>query len=239
MATDKELDKDNIRETHWIGEVVDNADPKFLGRCRVKVFGKFDKLPNDAIPWATPMNRDFVGAHNTPNIGTIVAVRFDNGNIYHPEYWFQINQSKALKADVLEKSGKAQDVVSLIYDEVRNIRIYHSPEDGLVITRGTGAKERPLIQIDEKGYIKISSSEKIFLDSGNIFLSNTGEGSEDEAEPAVRGVSLEKWLNKFLDDYKNHFHPTGVGPSGPPAATTPSTVSSLKSSHKDYQQKGK
>jgi hypothetical protein len=46
-------------------------------------------------------------------------------------------------------------------------------------------------------------------------------------------------LNKLLDDYKNHFHPTGVGPSGPPAATTPSTVSSLKSSHKDYQQKGK
>lgn len=239
MATDKELDKDNIRETHWIGEVVDNADPKFLGRCRVKVYGKFDKLPNDAIPWATPMNRDFVGSHNVPNVGTVVAVRFDNGNIYHPEYWFQINQSKALKTDVLEGSSAAHDVVSLIYDEVRNIRIYHSPEDGLVITRGTGAKERPLIQIDEKGYIKISSAEKIFLDSGNVFLSNTGEGSEDEKEPAVRGVSLEKWLNKLLDDYKNHFHPTGVGPSGPPAATTPSTVSSLKSSHKDYQQKGK
>ncbi len=239
MATDKELDKDNIRETHWIGEIVDNNDPKFLGRCRVKVYGKFDKLPNDAIPWATPMNRDFVGSHNVPNIGTIVAVRFDNGNIYHPEYWFQINQSKALKTDILEKSGAAHNVVSLIYDEVRNIRIYHSPEDGLVITRGNGAKERPLIQIDEKGYIKISSADKIFLDSGNVFLSNTGEGGEDEKEPAVRGVSLEKWLNKLLDDYKNHFHPTGVGPSGPPTATTPSTVSSLKSSHKDYQQKGK
>jgi hypothetical protein len=239
MATDKELDKDNIRETHWIGEVVDNADPKFLGRCRVKVFGKFDKLPNDAIPWATPMNCDFVGSHNPPNIGTVVAVRFDNGNIYHPEYWFQINQSKALKADVLESSAAAHDVVSLIYDEVRNIRIYHSPDDGLVITRGSGAKERPLIQIDEKGYIKISSAEKIFLDSGNVFLSNTGEGSEVEDEPTVRGVSLEKWLNKLLDDYKNHFHPTGVGPSGPPTATTPSTVGSLKSSHIDYQQKGK
>jgi hypothetical protein len=239
MATDTELEKDNIRETHWIGEVVDNADPKNWGRCRVKVFGKFDKLPNDAIPWATPMNRDLVGAHNTPNVGTVVAVRFDNGNLYHPEYWFQINQSKALKADVLDKSGAAHNVVSLIYDEVRNIRIYHSPEDGLVITRGTGAKERPLIQIDEKGFIKISTSEKIFLDSGNIFLSNTGEGSENEAEPAVRGVSLEKWLNKLLDDYKAHIHPTPTGPSGPPSPPTPSTVSSLKSSHITYQQKNK
>ena len=222
---DNELYKDNLRDTHWLGEVVDNADPKNLGRCRIKVYGKFDQLPNDAIPWATPMNRDHVGSHAIPNIGTIVAVRFDNGNLYHPEYWFQINQSKALKEDILDQSEAAQDVVSLVYDEVRNIRIYHSPEDGLVIARGTGAKERPLIQIDEQGFIKITTDEKIFLDAGNVFLSNTGEGSEDETEPVVRGASLQEWLQKLLDDYKSHFHPTGVGPSGPPAAPTPMTIS--------------
>lgn len=239
MSTVREAGKNNIRDTHWIGEVVDNADPSNLGRCRVKVFGKFDDLPNDAIPWATPMNRDHVGSHSIPNIGTVVAVRFDNGNIYHPEYWFQINQSKALKADILDPSAAPQDVVSLVYDSVRNVRIYHSPEDGLVITRGSGAKERPLIQIDEEGIIKISTTEKIFLDSGNIFLSNTGEGGADESEPTVRGVSLEKWLQTLLDDYKNHFHPTGVGPSGPPAAPTPVTISQLSSSHTNYQQKDK
>lgn len=239
MSTSKELENDNLRETHWIGEVVDNADPKNWGRCRVKVYGKFDNLPNDAIPWATPMNRDFVGTHHTPNVGTVVAVRFDNGNLYHPEYWFQIDQSKALKKDILDKSGKAHNVVSLVYDEVRNVRIYHSPEDGLVISRGTGAKERPLIQIDEKGFIKISTKDKIFLDSGNIFLSNTGEGSENESEPAVRGVSLEKWLNKLLDDYKAHIHPTPTGPSGPPSAATPGAIGSLQGSHKTYQQKDK
>jgi len=232
MATDKELDKDNIRETHWIGEVVDNADPKFLGRCRVKVFGKFDKLPNDAIPWATPMNCDFVGSHNPPNIGTVVAVRFDNGNIYHPEYWFQINQSKALITDVLKSSAAAHDVVSLIYDEVRNIRIYHSPEDGLVITRGSGAKERPIIQLDENGIIKISSDNKIFLDAGNIFLSNTGEGSEDEKEPAVRGKSLETFLESFKELYNTHIHPTPAGPSGVPVAPWAPV-------HLPYQQTGK
>ena len=44
MARDKELEKDNIRETHWLGEVVDNADPSNLSRCKVKVYGKFDLL---------------------------------------------------------------------------------------------------------------------------------------------------------------------------------------------------
>ena len=236
---DKELYKDNLRETHWLGEVMENADPKNLGRCRVKVFGKFDQLPTDAIPWATPMTRDHVGAHAIPNIGTIVAVRFDNGNLYHPEYWFQINQSTALKEDILDQSNAAQDVVSLVYDEIRNIRIYHSPEDGLVISRGLGAKERPLIQIDENGFIKITTDEKIFLDAGNVFLSNTGEVSENEDEPVVRGASLQEWLETLLEDYQNHFHPTGVGPSGPPAAPTPTTIAQLNQSHLNYQQKNK
>jgi hypothetical protein len=235
----KELESDNLRETHWLGEVVSNEDPSKLGRCKVKVFGKFDKLTEDAIPWATPMTRDNVGSHSTPRIGDIVAVRFDNGNIYHPEYWFQINQSKELKEDILDASNEAHNVVSLIYDAERNIRIYSSPEDGLVISKGSGAKERPIIQIDEEGHIKISTDSKIFLDSGNIFLSNEGEEGADESEPAVRGVSLEKWLNELLDDYKNHFHPTGVGPSGPPAPITPATIAKLKSKHIDYQQKGK
>ena len=240
MARDKELEKDNIRETHWLGEVVDNVDPSLLGRCRVKVYGKFDLLENESIPWATPMNRDNAGAHSIPRIGDIVAVRFDNGNIYHPEYWFQINQNKDLKSEVLEQDpDNAHDVVSLVYDAERDIRIYSSTKDGLIISRGSGPKKRPLIQIDEEGIIKISTDQKLFLDSGDIFLSNTGEEGADESEPAVRGVSLEKWLNELLDDYKAHFHPTGVGPSGPPAPITPATIAKLKSTHIDYQQTGK
>ena len=159
---DNELYKDNIRETHWLGEVVINEDPLLQGRVRVKVFGKFDKLTDDAIPWATPMNRDHVGAHSVPRVGDIVAVRFDNGNIYHPEYWFQVDQNEDLKGDILENSDAPHDVVSLVYDAERNVRIYHSPEDGLVITRGTGAKERPIIQLDEEGIIKISTDAKIW-----------------------------------------------------------------------------
>jgi hypothetical protein len=235
----REIYEDNLRDMHWIGEVVDNQDPLNTGRCRVKVFGKFDLLPDGAIPWATPMNRDHVGAHSVPRKGDIVAVRFDNGNLYHPEYWFQVDQNDELKADVLDASGAPYDVISLVYDAQRNLRIYHTPEDGLVITRGSGAKERPLIQIDEEGFIKISTDAKIFLDAGNIFVSNTGEGGADETEPAVRGQSLQDWLQALLDDYQAHIHPTGVGPSGPPMPPTPALVAKLSGTHINYQQKDK
>jgi hypothetical protein len=43
----------------WHGVVEDNADPLFLGRCRVRIFGFHgeDKgeLPTGALPWAYPM----------------------------------------------------------------------------------------------------------------------------------------------------------------------------------------
>lgn len=227
-----ELHRDNLRDAHWLGEVVINKDPLLKGRCRVKVFGKFDLIPDESIPWASPMNRDAVGSHHIPRVGDIVAVRFDNANIYHPEYWFQVDQNDNLKSDILEASDAPHDVISLVYDAERNLRIYHSPEDGLVITRGTGAKERPIIQLDEDGIIKISSDDKIFLDAANVYLSNTGEDGDDTSEPAVRGKSLEQFLEKFKTEYNSHVHPTPSGPSGTP-------VKPWIPNHIPYQQEGK
>lgn len=204
MATDKELEKDNIRETHWLGEVVDNQDPRNLGRCRVKVYGKFDLLENESIPWATPMNRDFVGAHHTPRIGDIVAVRFDNGNIYHPEYWFQINQNKELKSDVLDNSSAPHDVISLVYDAERNIRIYYSPEDGLVMTSGDSKDSQPMIRFSTDG--------NIFLNSDNIYIASS---KDDTSQPAVKGQALHDILDSIINDLKTHVHPASGAPMLP------------------------
>lgn len=229
MSTIKELGKDNIRDTHWIGEVVDNEDPLLNGRCRVKVFGKFDLLPTESIPWASPMNRDLPGSHAVPRVGDVVAIRFDNGNIYHPEYWFQVDQNSDLKSDVLEISESPQDVISIVYDAERNLRVYYSVEDGLVITTGTANTEAPMIRLSPEG--------QIFLNSGDIFIATNDGG--DATQPAVRGTDLQTWLDSLLDDYMAHTHPTGVGPSGPPLPPTVSLVPQLKSEHINYQQKDK
>jgi len=234
----KELVKDNIRDTHWLGTVVDNKDPDNFGKCKVKVFGKFDLLDNESIPWATPMNRNNVGSHYLPHIGDVVSVRFDNGNIYHPEYWFQINQNKELKDEVLDSSGEPDNVVSLVYDAKRNIRIYQSDVDGLVIAHGKdGKNSEPLIRLSDDG--------KLFLYAANIYLA-TPEGDDfndmgNTSQPAVRGGSLEEWLDEYLTLFENHIHPTGVGPSGPAKALppTPPGIASLKSKHINYQQDSK
>jgi len=205
MSTTTELYKDNIRDTHWIGEVVDNVDPLLNGRCRVKVFGKFDLLPNEVIPWASPMNRDTSGKHFVPRIGDIVAVRFDNGDVYHPEYWFQVNQNEALKSEVLQNSANPENVVSLVYDEERGVRLYYSPEDGLVMTTGESQTDAPMIRFSTDG--------EIFINSDKIYIATSGT---DTTEPAVKGQTLADLLSEIISQFNGHTHPTGVGPSGPP-----------------------
>ena len=200
----KDLYKDNIRDTHWLGEVIENQDPSNNGRCRIKVYGKFDQLPNEAIPWATPMNRDQVGAHSVPRIGDIVAVRFDNGNIYHPEYWFQVNQNKDLKTEVLDNSSAPQDVVSLVYDAERNVRIFWSPEDGLTMASGDGKDEAPAIRFSNDG--------KIFIHSNQIYIASS---NNDTSEPAVKGNTLQEYLEKIVDTINNHTHMAGSAPMMP------------------------
>jgi len=201
----KELINDNIRDTHWLGEVMDNQDPLKNGRCKVKVFGKFDTIPTEAIPWATPMNRMTRGHHAIPKVGDIVGIRFDNGDIYHPEYLFQVNQNTELKEEVLNNSSEPHNVISLVYDSERNVRIYYSPEDGLVMTTGDSQIDAPMIRFSSEG--------EIFINSDRIYIATSGT---DTTEPAVKGQTLANLLAEIITQFNGHTHPTGVGPSGPP-----------------------
>ena len=232
----EELYKDNLRDTHWLGKVVDNLDPLKLGRCKVMVYGKFDSIPVESIPWASCSNNNTLGSYSTPKIGDIVSIKFDNGDIYHPEYTYTINSidRDTFKTEILDPLSDELTVAahSLLYDADGQIRVYYSPDDGLIIAKGDGPKERPLIQIDEAGMIKISTDEDIYLDAGNVYLSNAGEGSEDTSEPAVRGKSLEAFLEEFKTLFNAHIHPTGMGPSGVP--TQPWVPN-----HVPYQQENK
>lgn len=203
----KDIYEDNLRDMHWIGEVVDNQDPLNNGRCRVKVFGKFDLLPENVIPWATPMNRDQVGAHSVPRKGDIVAVRFDNGNLYHPEYWFQIDQNEELKSEVLDQSGEPYNVISLVYDAERNVRVYYSPEDGLVLTTADSRDGKPMIRLSAEG--------EIFLSSDNIYIASS---KADTSEPAVKGQTLQDTLGDIIDTLIAHVHPAAGAPMLPDAS---------------------
>mgnify|MGYP001095221995 CR=1 FL=1 len=211
----KELFKDNLRDTHWIGEVVDNVDPNKLGRCRIKVFGKFDLLETQDIPWAIPSNTMIHGSFAVPNIGDIVGVRFDNGNVYQPTYSFQLRTNDSLKTEVLDIEQSAEKVISIMYDAEKNVRAFYSPTDGFIMTTGASKSASPMIRLTNDG--------KVFINAKDIFIA---DGFADSSEPAVKGATLASVLRNMLNFITTHIHPTPLGPSGPalPPASIDATV---------------
>lgn len=118
------------------GVVVVNDDPEFNGRCKVKVFGKFDNLDNDSIPWAYPSNTNsFAGGQSNgsgnisvPKIGAVVKVVFPSGNLYSPEYKSVQNINETMKSLI---SDTYLGSTVLYYDEDSDCRVLFTPGVGL------------------------------------------------------------------------------------------------------------
>jgi len=73
----------------YIAEVVDNNDPKQLGRIRVKILELHGtKIPNDKLPWASPIypsghgSKSGYGSLVLPEVGSRVFVELYKGDIY-------------------------------------------------------------------------------------------------------------------------------------------------------------
>jgi hypothetical protein len=69
---------------HHYAEVIDNKDPKKIGRIKVKITSIFEGSASD-LPWVYP-HQKAPSSFIVPEIGEKVKVRFVNGDIYHPEY---------------------------------------------------------------------------------------------------------------------------------------------------------
>lgn len=199
----KELFKDNLRDSHWLGEVVDTQDPNGNARCRVRVYGKFDLLDVEDIPWAVPANNQITGAMSVPNIGDVVAIYFDNGDVYTPVYKNSPRINTELKSEVLDVTSNPELVTSLVYDADKQIRMYHNVEDGFVISTGNGPDVDPAIRVTNDG--------KIYLYANDIYIASS---FSDDSEPAVKGQTLTDLLTDMIDIIKKHVH-VNAGPVTP------------------------
>lgn len=142
------LNEDNLDGTVWVGEVVDNNDPLFSGRCRVRVFGKFDgtvdldnpssdfTIPDGDLPWAYPVGSTIfgggekkgAGSLSVPKVGTKVKIMFSGGNIYAPEYTGVQDLNEAVISEVKDSYQNAH---VLFYDEDEKTKIVYTPAKGL------------------------------------------------------------------------------------------------------------
>ena len=137
MAYSSDIDfvQHDYRDNDFLGIVVNAKDPTFSGRAQVKVFGLFDGISDDHLPWASPINSTIfagngAGSLSVPKVGQIVRVQFNNGDLYAPEYTTIQN----IDTSLIQKIKNDYDGTHvLLYDPGEELTVIYQKKSGLQI----------------------------------------------------------------------------------------------------------
>jgi LAS superfamily LD-carboxypeptidase LdcB len=197
----------------YVGIVEATDDPERLGRCRVRVVDIFDDIPTDDLPWATPWKDLNGNSYNLPDIGKVVTVIFDSGNIYKPEYiyaeHFNVNLEKKLKS--LSK-GSYQSMKAIVYDE--KTQIYSNDDEGLMV--------------DYKfNNMNITGSQIDLNLKDNFGKVNLGDAKADQQ--AILGTNFMEWFDQFITLFSGESGTTPYqGNLGAPVIQSPKLIEIAK-----------
>lgn len=184
-ATEKEkLFNKDIGSREWLGEVIESDDPLRMLRCRVRVFGLFDGLEDDMLPWAFPASSNGFssaeggfGSFSVPKNGTIVKIRFNAGDIYAPEYFAIQNINNTIRQEISEDYENAH---VLCFDEDEDLRILYTQKQGVVLKHKDSIIN---IKPDDTIYLEHGGGKIIHIQKDHISI-----GKENKSdEPAVLG----------------------------------------------------
>jgi Type VI secretion system/phage-baseplate injector OB domain len=208
-------DIDDLRDKQFLGVVELIDDPRKEGRARVRVYSIHDDLPAEDIPWAYPKNKSLffgqggkAGSLSVPKVGSIVAIRFDNGNPYSPEY-FAIHELAQDVKDELNTEYEGSHIV--LFDGDQELKLWFSVSKGLTISV-KGAS----INLAPDNLITVKTDNKVVIDSPNIELGASA------TESVIKGTS-------FKTFFDSHVHPTA---GSPPALPMPTALLSKTSKTK-------
>lgn len=249
---EQELFEDDLKNTRWLGKVVDINDPKKEGRVKVKVFGKFDDLDIDVIPWARPATRITAGSasgsgfHSVPKLNSIVGVYFDNGNIHEPEYYMLQHISDELKSEI---ENSYENAHSLIYDTVTEggVKVFFTEEKGLMLdykevqinikndkTVVITNPNKDIIELKNDGnlIIKCKKDVNIECENANIKAKKSIHLDCSKTASIKLGSNVTDQIilgNKFQAYFNTHQHIGNLGaPTSPPIVpSTPDHLSQI------------
>ena len=205
------------------GIVVDNYDPLYKGRCKIRVFGLHSEticgqylILDDDLPWSCPAPNvgSSNGTFNIPAIGERVYVNADDP--YNIKYFGQVEIKSSIK-DLQYKNTEMSDKLKVIAysednmeGEKNYLKIYYLPEEGLNIECNGNkillSKYDSLIIKNNKG-AEISMSNV----SGDINIKTDGKVNLDCREVCLGGEGGDSIAlgSKLMEKFNNHTHFSG------------------------------
>jgi len=200
----------------YLGEIVDINDPIKEGRAKIRVFGLFDELEVEDIPWASQVNGisfsgDGNGRLSVPKLGSVVAVQFDGQNYYRITYYGEWETSRALLDEISDSYEGAQ---ALLYDtdaQPGPLKIFYTRKSGMNMILGDAK-----VQLDTQdgGQLRVvieMGGDQIRMENNKVIVnSNNIELGEAATESVIKG-------NLFQTYFNNHTHLGNLGgPTSPP-----------------------
>lgn len=184
----------------YLGKVEDIMDPKYEGRCRIRVFSLFDDIPVEDLPWAVPANKPmFFGKHarggslSIPKVGAVVQVRFNHGDIYSPEYHQPQEVGEDIKEELKKGGNKYEGAHFILFDGDEEIKFWFDREIGLQMemkgsfiridqatsnihiehkeTQSLIALENNIIRINANSQVNITTGTGVKIDSPLVDVS--------------------------------------------------------------------
>ena len=169
-------------------KVMDNKDPKKIGRIRVQFLWQEEQDPNLMTPWiriAQPHGGDYKGFYFIPEIGEEVMVDFENGNAEKPFVvgtLYHCNQKPKpshVDDDNVIKSIRTRNGHTISFvDEGKGGRmgIFDSDRDtGEFRSYFIGLdSDEKLIKIISRGNIELYASKNIIMNAGGNIESYAG-----------------------------------------------------------------
>lgn len=171
-----------MRNKRYIGTVVDNKDPKRIGRVKARVMNLYDDMPDKDLPWISPSKGLNGKNFSTPSKGKIINVTFDDDS--NPEYSTSEHYNPNLQQKI--ENINVDDYVSMsaiLFDH--KTQIYSNESDGLVL--------------DYKyNRIRISENEIMLelKDNNSTILLGDNKAKEN----MILGKSFLDWFDNFLHD---------------------------------------
>jgi hypothetical protein len=190
--------EEDLIDKQFLGVVEDANDPRKEGRAKIRVVSIYDDIPVEDLPWAYPKQKSAFfgkdgkgGSLSVPKKGAIVAVRFDNGNPYSPEYY----SLHEIAEDVREELGKNGEYLgshAVLFDGDEELKIWFTISKGLTLQlKGS----RVNIGRDKGITIEHADTQSIIeLKGGNMRI-HANSKVEVTSGSAIEATSNQIWIN--------------------------------------------